>query len=465
MRKAFLLLFSILCCHVSWAQTTTENKFVSDFRILVTSMKELYPMAYRSISKDQFTASVKETEEKLAVVNDKNRASYLFQRFLYQFADAHASVESIYGDLDVKKILPFKIFICNNKIYIKNYPARPDLKGTRILSIDGFSDKTILDSLVVLGGDDGNRTTSLVVQSLFNSFYGAFISQKDVFNIQTDKGELKVPCVQKGDSLYHTLVKNDWQDYMVTDHSYVKKEVNDTYAYFRFLSFDKKAEGYNIEKEFNSLIKEINKKKVPNLVIDLRYNEGGNAMLAGRMVAQLTDKPFRIFERLILTPPGRPTWLKYMESKYIFRLRGFGLKKVDEHYEKVRFEKRLKLMQPSKNAYKGKIYILTGPMTVSTATMFCKYLTAREHVVFVGSETSGAINYFCAHNHCVLDLPNSGIRTTFGLELIELKKGSSENEKQVGLIPSNYIRYSLQDLLDGKDKEMDWVLRNISEKK
>jgi hypothetical protein len=50
----------------------------------------------------------------------------------------------------------------------------------------------------------------------------------------------------------------------------------------------------------------------------------------------------------------------------------------------------------------------------------------------------------------------------FGTELIELKKGSTKTEQPIGLIPENYIQYSAQDVINGNDKEMKWILDDIN---
>ncbi len=56
---------------------------------------------------------------------------------------------------------------------------------------------------------------------------------------------------------------------------------------------------------------------------------------------------------------------------------------MNDHYERTHFDKGLKTIHPKTNRYKGKIYILTGPMTVSTATMFCKYLCLQRQMRYL----------------------------------------------------------------------------------
>ena len=230
------------------------------------------------------------------------------------------------------------------------------------------------------------------------------------------------------------------------------------------MGFEKKHGGYHIEKEFDKLINEINEKKTPNLIIDLRYNSGGDPLMGGRMAAQLIDRPFKVYERLILTPPGKPEYLSCMSDRLVMRLRTFGVKEVNDHYEKVHFDRGLKLVQPATNRYKGKIYVITGPMTVSTSSMFCSYLKGQSNVVFVGQETKGGINYLCAHESCEIRLPYSGVVATFGLQIVEVNKGSSDHEKSEGLIPDKCIEYSVEEFLAGKDKEMEWIKNDLLRK-
>lgn len=444
MKQFVLIILFLFSFNFTQSQNDSGEKYLSDFKILVDKLEKLYPLVYKSITKEQFDINVKEANIQLILAKNKNQAAYIIQKFMHQFKDVHASVSSIYENLGVKKILPFKVLIFKNELYIKNYPSNPKYNGAKINYIDNVNTKIIIECLKVLYSDDGNRLYGFVIQPLFNSFYAAFINQKDTFNIKTDKGLITAPAVKTGDTLYNSLIKNSWVDYMMTDQDYLKKEITEKYGYFRFLSFDKKHNGFQIENEYNSLIANLNKKNIPNLIIDLRYNSGGDPYLCGRMVAQLIDKPFQLFEK-ILVKNSETTDVKNKDS-----------------FKEIHNDKCLKTIKQSKKLFKGTIYIIVGPMTGSTSTMFCKYLMGQNNVVFVGSETPGAINYFCAHKYYSVNLPNIGIKTTFGLNLIELKNGSSENEKPQGLIPENYIHYTIQEILNGKDKEMVWIIKHIT---
>jgi hypothetical protein len=89
--------------------------------------------------------------------------------------------------------------------------------------------------------------------------------------------------------------------------------------------------------------------------------------------------------------------------------------------------------------------------------MLCTYLSEQPNVVFVGSEGIGSTNYFWASEHCKIALPLLKTTFSFGMELIELKSGSSKKELPVGLAPDHKIEYTIDDLLKKRDKEMEFI--------
>src|ERR1051326_8414659 len=364
-KHSLIVLFSLLILSAR-AQSSEQNGYVKDFTILTASLKELYPMLYKMRDSASLENSIRDISGGLLHARSRNEALYLFQSFMYEFGDVHAGVESIYAGLEVEKILPFKIILIGDSLFIKDFPSQPAFIGSRIESINGHKTENIIDSLNVLYGTDGNHVPGLVLQPLFNSFYAAFIEQSDSFRVATNKGIFWTHCIKKGDTEFEKMTSNSWKNYMVTDHDWVKMEINTDYAYFRFLSFDKKVNGINIETEFNKMLDELAKRNIPNLVIDLRYNSGGDPYMAGRMASRLVEEPFAVFERLIVLQPSTITYPKNLEIDRSYA--GDGVIKVGDHFEKMKGDKGLKPVMPAKNIFKGKIYVLTGPMTESTST-------------------------------------------------------------------------------------------------
>jgi C-terminal processing protease CtpA/Prc len=232
------------------------------------------------------------------------------------------------------------------------------------------------------------------------------------------------------------------------------------------LLFTPRYKGVKIEKNYNRLIKTARKEKIPNLILDLRYNPGGKPDMAGRMTRYLRPSPFHLFERELMTNVKIPTYLPWMAQRFYYRFNFVGTKLLENGLrERIRFDRHLsKTYRPQKKMYTGHIYVITGSMTHSTATMMCHYLQDLPNVEFVGSETTGAINFLNALNHCKITLPHLKTTFSFGMELLELEEGTGFSEKSKGLIPHQLIDYTIEDLQQGRDKEMEFILKQISGK-
>lgn len=458
----FLCILTIGFCNIGISQNDLGNKYLSDFKMLVINLQELHPFLYKNISKDVFDKDVKEVSERLIHTTSKYNAIYIIQEFIYKIGNGHAGNISVYnGDLEITRALPFSVYILGNDLYINDYPADTSFNGTKIHSIENTSSKSIIDSLKIFFPSDGNRDIiCYFLQPYFNTMYGAFCTQKDTFLINTEKGPLKSIACKKESELFNKLViKKNWKEYFGVNS--FKTEITQDYGYYRFERFDNS----KIENGYYSLIKELNEKKINNLIIDLRYNNGGEALMTGRMASYIKSKPFKIFTNMYTTNIKSPTYSRFMDNKTYFKFRNLRSVKVDSLREIVRLEKCLKEIKPNKNAFKGHVYVLTSSITLSASTMFCKYLKDEPNVSFVGTETSGAINYLWASNFCITICPNLNTTYSFGMELLELKENSVQTEQPEGLIPENKIEYTIQDKINKTDKELEWIKEDILKKK
>lgn len=464
MKYIYSLVILLFLAFSSKSQNT-PSFYAKDFHYLVQTMRELDPMLYKCISEEKFNQKVLEVENRLKNVDSRYKAIYIIQEFIFGLGDGHAGIISIYHEdfySEILSLIPFSVYILKDELYIKKYEINPELNGTQILAIDNVSSKDIIDSLKIFFPSDGKeQITDFLVQPMFSLLYGAFCHQADTFKLSTKTGTIKLPSAIKGDSLHTKRSSMSIKSY-IDPEVILKKEINDKYGYFRFIGFKSKINEVEIEKEFEDFISKLNTKKIPNAIIDLRYNSGGDPYLAGKMASYFSEKAFKIFENVILTENKIPSHLELVEDPFYYKFRFLGTHSTDHGLEKVKFEKGLKEVKPAAERYKGKVYVITGSTSKSSSTMFCKYLSGQNHITFVGSEASGAKNYFCASNHCKINLPSLNVKASFGLQLIELEKGSSMNQEPIRFSPQYQIEYSIEDLINKKDKEMDWIIERIN---
>jgi len=465
MKWIYLCLLIFLGFNVS-AQKTENQLYVEDFNVLVTSLKELSPVLYKNISKEKFEQEVNRISEELLTVPSKNVAIYLIQELLFKIGDGHIGNTSVFGTPTIKKALPFNVILLEDKLYIKDFPRYETFRGEEIIEINGISSAKLVDSLKIFIPNDGGRDLiPYHFQMMFNSLYGNFIAQNDSVKIKLNSGVHTFPSIDFCDSIYKCFIQNPAEKYFGKDR-FIKNYHSADYSYFRFLSFERRVHKQFLKKEFKNFMKEVNKSNVENLVIDLRYNPGGDPAIAGYMVEFMAEKNFHLYQQAYISPKGIPTYLKYMKDKPSYFFRRFGTHKEDSLRQVCRFDLGLnKTYKPRKNHFTGNIYVITGSMTHSSANMMCFYLSKQSNVVFVGDETTGAINYLCASTHCKLKLPHLQTTFSFGLELLELVEGSSKTEKEKPLIPENKMDYQIEDILNGRDLEMEWIQSQITNSK
>ena len=104
----FLFIFTSGLFNFGISQNDIGNKYLTDFNMLVTNLKELHPILYKNISQDEFNNEVKKISERLIRTNSKNQAIYMIQELIYKIGNGHAGDISVYnGDLGITKALPF----------------------------------------------------------------------------------------------------------------------------------------------------------------------------------------------------------------------------------------------------------------------------------------------------------------------------------------------------------------------
>jgi hypothetical protein len=466
MKRIALLLITLVVFGFSDADEQQAGKgFLSDFTILVTSLKELQPCLYKNISKEEFDRQVQIVSERLLKTPERNKAIYIIQEFFYKLGNSHAGNVSIYGDAGTMKSLPMNFYIVQHHLYIKNFPSDTSYNGTRVLSIQGTKAETLIDSLKIFFLRDGVRETmDPNLQCYFNNLYGIFCSQPDTFHITTEKGKITAPALQRGTPLFNEIVLHNSKSYFGTDEERIlTKKTEKDYAYFRFKNFQEKIRKVEIKKNYLSFIHEITEKHVPNLIIDLRDNNGGEAQLSCEMASWLSDHDLTVFTNSYITLTKRPSYLDSMNNKSYFRRRELFSYKQDTLRKYYRFMDG-NTIASKKNRYKGHIYILISPYTQSASSLFCSYLYGQSNVTFVGDDTNGAINFFWAGNFFSSTLPHLKTDYEFGVELLEFRKNSVRTEAEQPVIPDVKIIYTIDDILNRRDLEMEWVKNDIQKK-
>ena len=172
--------------------------------------------------------------------------------------------------------------------------------------------------------------------------------------------------------------------------------------------------------------------QVPNLIIDVRDNPGGDAECEGVLLKMfLFEKPAMFNRQMVNSNTTYRcfdhcfNWSKDMTPFEDF----VKIEGKEGFYNKDAFSETQASAKPEKNdpIYKGKIYVLTNEGSISAATDFPAHLVRAGRAKTIGRETATAYHYMTAMKFARLFLPNT--RIEYHLPLVKAITATNVSER------------------------------------
>lgn len=302
---------------------------------------------------------------------------------------------------------------------------------------------------------------------------------KDTKTVQTDtlpkltKAEQKIKKKALKKLAEQKYYKNEWFGYDGKSKTFSKQIMypvaqDSTIAVLKIRDFSK-----GRVKVYDTIFAELNKHDVQNLIIDLRGNPGGRLNEIHKLAQYLNDTAFVFIKPATITNRatffnlyrGKSVASKIFSTPFISIFSTIrGLKSSRNDVGELQFPlKSSKITQPKPLNYKNNIYVITDGMTFSAAAIISSHLKGRNRAIFVGDETGGTYNGTVAGIMPEVKLPNSKLVVRVGLMTI---KPNEQTEKEgYGVMPDTYIKPTIEDFLNDKDPELDWILNQINTNK
>jgi C-terminal processing protease CtpA/Prc len=186
----------------------------------------------------------------------------------------------------------------------------------------------------------------------------------------------------------------------------------------------------SINNKTDAIFKAVKKDGVTSLIIDVSHNEGGNSAVGDYIIAHIYSKPYLGYQS---------TWKR--SDEYLKLLKSWGLH--DSVYEAVPVGKMLMyapgtiVPRQVTSQFKGKVYVVVGRNTFSSAMLFATLIKDNHIAVIAGQiRQNGHPNGFGELYNT--KLPNSKIDLRFGVkEWIRPAGKNVENELYPDIILAN----------------------------
>lgn len=460
------ILFPALCFSTLYAgaQKLPPDSVKAMLRDLSRELALKHPGYYRYHSPDFFT---RYTDSLAATVTDSLTELEAFRKlkpFIGQIGCLHTDLQlssAARAEMAKRPILfPMQLYFKGQKAYVvRNLSTdKSIMPGSEVLSINGRSIPQILATLLPSIASDGFNQT-LKYRSLYNFFplqYSRMIEVTEQYTVKISQqqkvtthkvsgaftkdiaapGFLMPPDIEKPLAL-----KIDQAKAVLSIHTFADSDIKENEQDFKLFLV--------------SAFADIKSKGVQHLVIDLRNNTGGSDGNAAFLAGYFFDKPFRYWNRIEVTEAIAKE-IKGEAEQYYNKPVQQGNRWLWQKAKVVNDFDYYEEQQPAVSPFKGSVYVLTNGFTMSSSADLAAVLQYNKKAVCIGEETGGG---FQGNNSGMM--PESEVKPSGMVVTIPLQKYYNAVDSTLhtgrGTIPHHPVTYTPQELINGKDKEMDLV--------
>lgn len=365
--------------------------------------------------------------------------------------DEHAAL-----DIDENVIMPFllkstlfpiPISIVSDKVLVNTKESSIPF-GMQIHSINGRA----IDSLLrTMAKDYDNNFSKRRLEKQFSIMFLIKYGSQEFFKITySDPRNSKemqevtidgLPFEQWQSEIQKGVYPLDEEDTSKLIHTKHYPSLSTSYLQLNSFSWDKeKAKGFfslmqsnhkQFDKELKSIFKEFAELKSRTLIIDLRNNYGGNIRVPGILMSYISKHSFAQSAQLLIQDFDFP------HQDLIVRISGDEVEEENDvqnfiKFWKKKFEKTdsnyvMNFIEeteeePSKDAFKGDVYLLVGGRSISASSYFTAMFKSQNRGLVVGEELGGSHHAITAGKTLTYVLPNTRIKVTVPLMIVNFSK-------------------------------------------
>ncbi len=469
---------------IGYAQTSIpelEQKFSveelkDDFKSFRGNLEKLHIGLYSYTPKSELDKAFNQIEAELDRPMTALEFFNKFTRLNKLIGNVHTGIRPPKKIWDaIKKelpLFPFEVYWDKDSLFIlKNLSDNLMIKdGSKIKTINGKSAEIIFEEMKNSLRRDGYNESYPIERAAYSFaiIYAAQNEMPDSFEIELNEpsGEIKTVKVKplptkKLNENHLARYKKPRIAWEKTKDTALKLSITGDVATITIRIFEMsliEEKGQKWKKFFKRSFKEIRKKGVKHLIIDLRDNNGGQTKPGINLIKYLTDKPFNFFKSINANVGKIPNPKSFVSDGSIENFELYNWVKKGDLYE-LKEKAEFKMHKPVKKPFQGKLYVLINAFSNSATGTFAGQVKSLTNAIFIGQETGGNPNQTVARQIINMELPNSKIQVSIPL-VLSVKNVNFEN-KGHGIIPDHPIKPSIKDVLNKNDSVMEFTLSLI----
>lgn len=431
--------------------TLTKAQAKEDFLIYINTLKEAYPGLYDVLTPEELEQYIAKTVASIDTISkdvkyDKFRG--IIKGAVSKIHDSHISLyptlweKSDYPDSQPQVYVGWIGDTLRCTQATKQYAH---LIGKPIAKVNGYSADSARKIVVETTVGYDAKVKHYVDYHLATIGFGILCGDDFDIDIEFTDGEKVKVKGQSTKSGWPRYV-NNWGVFMNANRHrnwYSLKMINDSTAYVGLTTFE--LNQVQVE-EIAAFIDSI--AAVPNLIVDVRNNSGGNVEPLEQLYSYIAGAPMELNGYCKVNKKGNFEHFKY-SMNYNDVMEIFGEYKAQEGKDGFYYQEQInkKIVPDSAINYKGRVYVLTNENSISAATLFPALLVRNHRGVVVGRETRTAYHFMNAMKFADIRLPNSLL--TVRIPLVECVFDTIVNARVPygrGVIPDYIVPLTLDEI-------------------
>jgi hypothetical protein len=210
---------------------------------------------------------------------------------------------------------------------------------------------------------------------------------------------------------------------------------------------------------------ELNAKKIPNLIIDIRLNEGGDGEIGGKILTHLIKKPFEFTSDQSTSSYERVPYdlARYLDTwDFSFFDRTGQVEKITKGTAAGKFRfmpnaAKLQTIEPVAQPYLGNTYLLVSAENSSATFQFALLSKQSKAAILVGQRTGGNQRGLNGGQLAWVVLPNSGVSVDIPL----LAATYTTSTPDASVEPDIVVKPRFKAQAMGNDLELEKVKQQI----